>query len=315
MQGPANTRPANGAYCNLQKLIDCRHAAGKLQLAQRRKALSMLAGPNKTNFRGRGIEFEEVRAYQPGDDIRTIDWRVTARTGTAHTKMFREERERPVLVCVDQRSNMFFGSRNCCKSVLAAELSALLTWAALENGDRIGGLVLGINGHSETRPRRSRRSVLGLLNQITEMNHALPGTDHERETDFNTLLLELRRVARPGSSLFIVSDFDGALEQVALESIYQLSRHMQITALHCSDLLEQQLPDAGRYTVTDGSSRARLETGVADIRERFSDEFDRRFFELRDHYGRLGIPVIRATTADAPLGLLQSYFGEERGKQ
>ena len=104
-----------------------------------RRALSALAGPNKSNFRGRGIEFEEVRSYQPGDDIRGIDWRVTARTGSAHTKLFREERERPVLVAVDQRSSMFFGSSHCFKSVLAAQLAGLLAWSALEAGDRVAG--------------------------------------------------------------------------------------------------------------------------------------------------------------------------------
>ena len=105
--------PPEGAYCSLQDLIGLRYAARKLDITQRRRALSLLSGPNKTNFRGRGIDFEEVRAYQAGDDIRTIDWRVTARTGDAHTKLFREERERQILLSVDQRNTMFFGSQAC----------------------------------------------------------------------------------------------------------------------------------------------------------------------------------------------------------
>src|SRR5210317_1518756 len=117
--------PARGAYTQLDDLIAQRFPAQQLTLKRRNRALSALAGPNKTNFRGRGIDFEEVRNYQPGDDIRTIDWRVTARTGNAHTKLFREERERPVMVVTDQRSGMFFGSSHCCKSVLAAQLASL----------------------------------------------------------------------------------------------------------------------------------------------------------------------------------------------
>ena len=127
-----------GAYISQAELINARFAAKDIKLHQRRKALSLLAGPNKTNFRGRGLDFEEVRAYQAGDDIRTIDWRVTARTGKAYTKLFQEERERPVLIVSDQRQPMFFGSQHCFKSVSACYLSALLAWSGLNNGDRVG---------------------------------------------------------------------------------------------------------------------------------------------------------------------------------
>ncbi len=300
--------PALGAYCELAELIEQRHPAGKLDLNQRKRALSLLSGPNKTNFRGRGIDFEEVRAYQPGDDIRTIDWRVTARTGTAYTKLFREERERQVLVCVDQRSNMFFGSRTCCKSVLAARLGALLSWAALQRGDRLGGLVFSEREHHEIRPRRSRRSVLGLLNALTAMNQALPLPPTENPQSFADMLAELRRIARPGSSLFLVSDFRGALETSALEQLYQLGRHLEITALHCSDPLEQTLPDAGRYAVTDGESRVQLFTGEAPLRDSFADRFQAQLAELRQSLGKLGIPMIEASTAESPLGILQAYY-------
>ena len=132
--------PARGAYVDVNELIALRFPVRQLKLSRRNRALNALAGPNKSNFRGRGIDFEEVRNYQAGDDIRTIDWRVTARTGAAHTKLFREERERPVLVVVDQRNSMFFGSQFCFKSVLAAQLGALVAWSALSDNDRVGGL-------------------------------------------------------------------------------------------------------------------------------------------------------------------------------
>jgi len=310
--------PATGAYCTLNQLIELRYAARKLDLRQRKRALSMLSGPNKTNFRGRGIDFEEVRVYQPGDDIRTIDWRITARTGEAHTKMFREERERQVLLAVDQRSSMFFGSQSCCKSVLAAHLTALLAWAALQRGDRLGGLVFSEQEHRETRPRRSRRSVLGLLNTIADMNAQLPLAATESSQDdlaFNDLLTELRRVARPGSALFIVSDFRGALEEPALEQIYQLSRHMEITALHCSDPLERELPAAGRYTVSNGQDKTDLYTGDSNLRQAFSDHFSEQLAALQQQYGKLGVPVIEASTAGAPLTLLQAYYADRSGRK
>ena len=113
-----------GAYCQLENLLGSRFIAGDLKLGKLRPARSLLAGSERTRYRGRGMDFEEVRLYQPGDDIRSIDWRVTARTQVPHTKLYREERERPIFVLVDQRSPMFFGSKRCFKSVLAAYLAA-----------------------------------------------------------------------------------------------------------------------------------------------------------------------------------------------
>ena len=132
-----------GAYTELAALLRCRFSAQDLKLFAHQPARSILSGGERTRCRGRGMDFEEVRLYQPGDDIRSIDWRVTARTQVAHTKIFREERERPVFMLVDQRSPLFFGSTRCFKSVLAAHIAALLGWAALANGDRLGALVFG----------------------------------------------------------------------------------------------------------------------------------------------------------------------------
>ena len=118
------TAPARGAHAALEDLIALRFPARQLRLARRNRALSVLAGPNKSNFRGRGIDFEEVRSYQPGDDIRSIDWRVTARTGSAHTKLFREERERAVMLAVDVGAHMQFGTRGTFKNIQAARAAA-----------------------------------------------------------------------------------------------------------------------------------------------------------------------------------------------
>jgi uncharacterized protein (DUF58 family) len=129
----------------------------RIQIHTSRVTSEALAGTYHSAFRGRGVEFEEVRPYVVGDDVRTIDWRVSARTGRAHTRLFRAERERPVYLLLDQRHSMFFGTRGSMKSVQAAHAAALLAWAALAGGDRVGGLVLGSAGRQESRPRRSRR--------------------------------------------------------------------------------------------------------------------------------------------------------------
>jgi uncharacterized protein (DUF58 family) len=304
--------PARGAYVDLNELIGLRYCAKQLKLGHRNRALNTLAGPNKSNFRGRGIDFEEVRSYQPGDDIRTIDWRVTARTGSAHTKLFREERERPVLVVIDQRNSMFFGSSHCFKSVLAGQLASLLAWSALNGGDRVGGLVFNEDGHREIRPRRSRKTVLSLLSHITEYNQALPLDTAETDESFAHMLSNLRRIARPGSSLFFISDFRGASQENAREHLFELAKHTQVTAIACSDPLEFELPRAGAYAVTNGSERSELHTGDKQLRLRYRDRLQQQRDVLRNDFLSLGIPLLQAYTDHSPFTLLQTYYGNMR---
>ncbi|MEM1189783.1 MAG: DUF58 domain-containing protein [Pseudomonadota bacterium] len=301
--------PAQGAQVDISRLLALRFPARQLDIRRRRRALAQLAGGQRSNFRGRGIEFEEVRGYQSGDDIRTIDWRVTARTGTAHTKMFREERERPVLLVVDQRPAMQFGSRNCFKLVLAAELAALLAWSALASNERVGGLLLRAADHWEMRPRNSRRTVLSILSALAEPLPPAPPGEMLKER-FADLLRSARRVARPGSSLFLVSDFDGMEADAAREELFQLARHTEITALHISDPLEAALPPAGQYTVTDGANRVDLDTGISGLGQSFGADFTARRSACEEQMQRLGIPMLTASTADSPLALLRRVFGD-----
>ena len=306
------TVPAQGAYADLNELIALRFPARQLQLGRRNRALSALAGPNKSNFRGRGIDFEEVRNYQPGDDIRTIDWRVTARTGSAHTKLFREERERPVLVVVDQRSTMFFGSSHCFKSVLGAQLASLIAWSALDAGDRVGGLVFNGVEHREIRPRRSRKTVLALLSQVAAYNRDLPLPEPSAEGSFADMLSNLRRIARPGTSLFLISDFYGSSQEHAREHLFQLAQHTELTAIACSDPLESRLPRAGKYAVTDGSERSELHTADSKLRHAYEQRFQQRREVLTQDLLRLGIPMLQASTDRAPFTLLQQFYGDTR---
>lgn len=304
--------PARGAYVDINELIALRFPAKQLKLGYRNRALSALAGPNKSNFRARGIDFEEVRSYQPGDDIRTIDWRVTARTGDAHTKLFREERERPVLVVVDQRNSMFFGSRHCFKSVLAGQLASLLAWSALNRGDRVGGLVFDDTGHQEIRPRRSRKTVLTLLSQIASYNQALPQNTQSDLDSFATMLSNLRRIARPGSSLFLVSDFRGAAEERAREHLFELAKHTELTAVACTDPLESELPKAGTYAVTNGHERSELHTADRQLRQNYSHQQQQQHDLFSKHLLSLGIPLLSASTDQPPFALLQKYYGDTR---
>jgi len=321
--------PIRGAYIALEQLIAQRFPARQLRLAQRRRAKHVVAGPSRSHFRGRGLDFEEVRAYHNGDDIRTIDWRVTARTGLAHTKVFREERERPVLIVVDQRNSMFFGSTHCFKSALAAHLASLLAWSALQNGDRVGGLVFNDDGHTDVRPKRSRKSVLGLLSEIVQYNKALPrasqplthsaaaasskkiakgSEDQDADNSFVRMLENLRRIAHPGTRVFIISDFRGAACEPAKEQLFQLAKHTEVVALRCTDLLELELPKPGSYVVTDGTHRSQLQTGDKAARQQYHDRFHGQRAATQDHLQRLGVPVLDTLTSQAPFTVIAQFF-------
>lgn len=307
--------PPTGAYIELTSLINCRFAAKDLKLQQRRKALSILAGPNKTRFRGRGLDFEEVRAYQPGDDIRSIDWRVTARTGKAYTKLFSEERERPLLIVTDQRQPMFFGSQHCFKSVMACHLSTLIAWSGLQQGDRVGGLIFGNEQHTELRPRRSRQSVLGYIHQLQQYNLQLSrdtGLQVDHSKQLANTLSELRRIAKPGSAIYIISDFAGFDDEEVQQHLYQLSRHCEITALFVYDPLERDLPSAGQYTVTDGQQRRHIDTSTHTLRQTYAERFNEQLQSLHQELAKTSIPLIEVGTYQPPLKRLMEFYGRRR---
>lgn len=307
-EAPAVSDGPHGAYTELRELVGLRHAARDLDLGRQRKAFSLLVGPHQSRFRGRGLEFEEVRAYQAGDDIRSIDWRVTARSGKVHTKLFREERERPVLLLLDQSLSMFFGSRTCCKSVVAAHGAALLAWAAFRHHDRIGGLVFNGREHLQVRPHRSTRTVLQLLQGIDDFNHRLNRHLTPASKGIDRALEELRRITRPGSNLFLISDFLG-FGEAGRKQLHLLRKHNDITVVLVYDPLEEELPPPGRYPVTNGVARLILDSGDSALRRAHHHAFRQRRENLGQLLGQLGIPLLPLVTSASP----RRYFREVLG--
>lgn len=253
----------HGIVTDLARLLRSRHWAQHLKLFSNHAARSMLLGETRSRFRGRGMEFEEVRRYQPGDDIRTIDWRVSARTGKTHTKLFCEERERPVHILADQRSSLYFGSKKQFKSVLAAELASGLAWAALAGSDRVGGQVIGQRRESDSRARRNKQAVLKLIHDLNELNHELPSAIKHSEPPVISIaesLEECRRITRPGTAIFIISDFSD-FDQAATKQLSNLGKHTDLTLLQVVDDLERELPVLGRVPITDGQHRRNIRLG------------------------------------------------------
>lgn len=304
-------QPSVGAYVRLDDLLGLRFASRELQLTPRQLSQSQMSGGVRTRFRGRGMEFEEVRHYQAGDDIRSIDWRVTARTQVPHTKIFREERERPVMLMLDQRAPMFFGGQHCFKSVLAAHVAALMGWAALDNNDRIGALVFSDQEERDIRPKRSRHTLLSILQAIQNFNLQLKSPlSPANKITLAERLSDLRRIAKPGSAILIISDFHD-LDSACDEQLYQLARHGDISLLHVSDPLEMRLPDNLRLTVSNGQQRRTLDTRNRTFTRLYQQEYSGHLEHLQTLAMQLALPLLNISTDQAALTQLQPLFGKQ----
>lgn len=257
---------------------------------------AQMAGGYLSAFRGRGMEFYESRPYQPGDDIRVIDWRVTARSGRTHTKVYREERERPVLLWLDLSRSMFFATRQCFKSVLAAKLATLFAWNSVQQGDRLGYLVFSENQHIEFRPSRGKRSVLHFIQQLVgheAWNQSQPA-DSEVDTGINALM-RLRQVTRPGSLLILLSDFR-FLDRRCHGQLAELARHNDVVMLHVFDPFERELPVRGQFRVTDGANSLEIDSSSRDWREQYSQRYRDQAELLRRLGDELGLFLIEIGT-------------------
>ncbi len=270
---------------------------------------SLQTGAYVSHFRGRGMEFDESRPYQPGDDPRSIDWRVTARSTTAYTKLFREERERPVLVAVDLRSNMHFATRGCFKSVNASRAAALLAWAAHHRGDRLGGLIFGDTTHRELKPRLGRRSALRFVHELAEhrdwQQQAAPGDAGDALTQ---AMSALRRVARPGSLVVVISDFTGFTRQ-AQSYLSSVARHNEVLAVFINDPLERELPPPGRYRLVTPDDELAIDTYAGPARRDYAHAFEQRLHALERFCQTYRVHLMPMSTDDDPVSTLQAALG------
>jgi len=306
--------PPSGAYTQLDNLLGSRFIAKDLRLGVLKPARSLLAGNERTRYRGRGMDFEEVRLYQAGDDIRSIDWRVTARTQVPHTKLYREERERPIFMLVDQRSPMFFGSQRCFKSVLAAYIASVLAWAAMGNSDRVGGMVFGDRNQREIHPRRSKHAVLELIHQLQDYNHQLKSPIAAPDTQMQSLaeaLAHARRAIKPGSAVFILSDFHD-MNSACERELFSLARHADLRLIHLFDPLEQALASQTPLTLSDGVNRLLLPTQERRFQQAYSADFAAHLAQLTHFCQHLGMPLMSLSTADDCQLLLRQTFAAGR---
>lgn len=302
--------PGARAFIVLEEMLTLKHRARGFSFLPRQPVHSLLAGRHASRLRGRGLNFEELRHYFEGDDPRAIDWRATARLGAPHVRVYSEERDRPVILVVDQRSAMFFGSQRAMKSVVAAEAAALAAWRVASLGDRVGAVVFGDVETVAIRPRARDAGVVRILGEIARQNAALAGATvaDGASARLNDALAAAARLTAHDGLVCIISDMGGA-DDTTRQIISRLGAHNDVIAMFISDPLEQELPDVGVAAFSSGDAQVDADLSSASLRRAFADERQAWRASLAALSRRRAIPVLPLSTARDVSGQLRELIG------
>ena len=302
---------AEGVYVSLEELVALDGKARGFSFRPRQRVHSLLSGRRASSIRGRGLDFEELRAYLPGDDVRTIDWRVTARMRKPFVRVYTEEKDRPVLLLVDQRLNMFFGSQRCTKSFVAAKAAALAAWRVFRSGDRVGAFVFDDSQIEEVRPHRSRQTVMRILQALLQKNRALRA-DSEAAPDpgmLQRVLARAERVAPHDFLVILVSDLDG-WGDAAKNSLLRLAQHNDVLSILAYDPFLLKLPASRDLVVSQGELQVELKLEKSRVRKSIMDMAGEQARSLLEIKSRLGIPVLPLNAAEDPTAQVRHLLGQ-----
>lgn len=300
-------RPASRVTCNgpepdhktvadLQQLIRLQYPARQLPLTEGHHVNTQMLGHQRSRQRGRGLDFEELRHYRIGDDIRQMDWKVSNRTGKPHVRVYAEEREQPVLLLVDMRQSMYFGSRRMMKSVLATEVAALLAWHVVHKGDRIGLLIFNEQHRHELRPRRSQHQIMRILDLLCDYSQQLQTLDAPGDNRLNPILHRVLNLAGHDTSIHLISDLNHA-DSDTTGQLSRLAQHNNVYMNYIYDPLEHQLPSAGTLAMSDGQLQVELDMRNNKLRQGFAEDFQQRLQQLQQYLATRHIPVRPLSTA------------------
>ncbi|KTC76985.1 DUF58 domain-containing protein [Legionella brunensis] len=295
---------SDGLVAELDELIAFKRYAHRINYKPENNAIYM--GNHLSKLRGRGMDFAEARNYQAGDEIRHMEWRVTARTGRPHVKLYQEERERPVVLLCDFNPSMYFGTRVAFKSVVAARLAAMIAWTAVKQGDKVGGLIYSANEHSEFTPHSRNLGILPFLAALSHYTTVSPGNGGDSR-DLSDALIRLRRVTRPGSIVVLISDFY-ALDVDSERHLSRLRFHSDVLAYHLCDPIELAVPKPQYYPITDGQQETVLDTTRDDIAKSYQSYCEERIANLKMLFKRLQISYVQVTAeANIPKLVRQTF--------
>ena len=304
----------DGVYVQLNDLVRLQHKASGFSFLPRQPVHSILSGRHASKLRGRGLNFEELRNYLPGDDTRNIDWKVTARTRTPYVRVYTEEKDRTVWLLIDQRVGMFFGSKERMKSVVAAEVAAISAWRVLSVGDRVGALVFNDSDISVIPPHRSRERVMQILKQVVEKNQALNAAADSKPDagKLNEVLKQVGILARHDCLVCLITDGDG-INTETRKYISRLSEHNDVLTAFIFDPLERDMPAAGRLRFADGEGQLEADTSDKKLRRAFQSEFEQRLEWMQSASRRFSIPVLSLQTTLPVTEQIRDALGHHQG--
>ncbi|MCL1043854.1 DUF58 domain-containing protein [Shewanella electrodiphila] len=293
-------------YRHLVKLQALSHS---FRLLPHWQAKSLMAGRHSSQFRGRGLNFEELKHYQIGDDIRCLDWKVTLRTGQPHVRLYTEEKDRNVVILVDQGANMFFASTHTMKSVVAAEVAALISWRVLREGDRIGMLLKTPKACLWSEPMRGQNHVLQLLKTLSQSNQSL-NVNSTDSVNFSESLTKLAQRDLRQSTVIILSDFL-SLNLSDINKLKQIQRSNDLLAVRISDPMEQAIPDDAQWVMGDGNYQLSLHQTqqISKVNESFTTTATENAKALNYLMARHNLPLVELSTDGNHLSQLKRAIG------
>ena len=298
-------------HVSLENLVRLQFEARDFSLLPRQPVHSLLSGRHASRLRGRGLTFEELRRYRPGDDIRSIDWRATARLRSAHVRVFSEERDRPVLLVVDQRTTMFFGSARTTKAAVAAEIAAFAAWHTIDRGDRVGMVLFGDDELVEFRPQRSRGNVLRICHELVKMNARLSASNASSgAVSLNDALRRAGNVALHDHLVILITDYDGD-DDVTRRLTTRLAAHNDVLAILVYDPLGIRLPSASPLVATDSQRQFFIPEGDP-FSQHFEEQFQARCDQIRERLDAIRIPILPICTHDPVPEQIQQALGRRR---
>ncbi len=284
-------KSGNGLYASLEELMDMRKQTAYLQNSRKLKSYSTQVGDIKSAFKGRGIEMEEIRPYQYGDDVRDIDWRVTARKHEPYTKIYQEERDYEIYVWLDLSAMMLFGSVNELKSVTAAKVAALLGWVALDNKDRFGCVIFDGEHSWLFKPKADRSYLAAILKKIATVSKAslekMQNSDEERLKSLKLLQTSVKGKA----SVFVISSL-GSWSDAYNSDLAALTQKTNLFLIDIFDALEEKAPKGGQYMATYGDDKLVFDSSDKIYQKEYAAYFAQRRVERENFCRRLGCKTV-----------------------
>lgn len=312
-QAETNTTLDTRIYTDFSHLKGLQRQARKLNFLPRHNSKSILSGRHGSRIRGRGLSFEELRDYRIGDDIRTIDWRVTARTGVPHVRVYAEEKDRSAVLIVDQRINMFFGTKRNMKSVTASEAAAICAYRIFAQGDRVGAVLFNDTEVKSFKPSKRVQMVEQIVRELSDLNLQLNSNvaTPKQKMHLNHPLEAAARLVRHDQLIIVISDFD-EIDEATEQYLSQMAAHNDVVLALVSDPISLQVPAGVQLPVSDGDKQMTLDTRRDVTQQTLQKSFSNRRATVLNWQEQLNITVLELNTAADTLSQFMQAFAVRR---